>query len=573
MLSLSLVIAIFDGIYFIFHESLSIFLGLGLVHLLLFVPLNLFGSHYLFKPIHNLFEHNGNRDKARERLLRLTRYSTTWIFMLGLLFFLLTQIPLFLTPDMFPEIDGFHPEKMPLLFLVGNIPVLLFVDAILPAFICYLLINDFSFDLKDKAHSEFGILYQPGKKRIGLTLVVVFAILVFIPAMLVIIELAIAVELGDQFSQFAEVDPLQMAMIDRFVVLVGMIISIVLLTRSFTRPIDSLLKKMNSVQKGDYSSRAAIMTDDEIGVLTSGFNDMVHELEISHDELADYNRTLEKRVNERTDELKQKNLQLEETLDQLKQMQKQVIVQEKMATLGQLVAGITHEINTPVGAIRSMNNTKAKAADKLQKALASIDLDAHGIERDVQKALTAIRNADHLIDQGTARLDNIIKNLKNFVKLDEAEATLADIHQGLDSVLALMSHDLLSDIEVIRDYGDIPSFVCHARKLNQVFFNILKNAAQAIDNRGQIAITTSLDSNMAHIAIRDTGRGIQPEHLESIFDPGFSTRGASVRTTLGLSICYQIISEHEGTIEVKSKPGEGSVFTIIIPIDFRNVNK
>ncbi|MHC4541215.1 MAG: sensor histidine kinase, partial [Planctomycetota bacterium] len=175
-----------------------------------------------------------------------------------------------------------------------------------------------------------------------------------------------------------------------------------------------------------------------------------------------------------------------------------------------------------------------------------------------------------LIDQGTERLDEIITNLKNFVRLDEAEMTRADIHEGLDSVLALIRHDLLTNVEVVREYGEIPPFVCQPRKLNQVFLNILKNACQAIENTGRITITTNLKENRVHVAIRDTGKGIKQAELKSIFDPDFTTKNSVIRASLGLSTSYQIIQEHHGEIKVESQPGKGSVFTVILPTEFRN---
>ena len=283
------------------------------------------------------------------------------------------------------------------------------------------------------------------------------------------------------------------------------------------------------------------------------------------DKVYELNVNLERKVEDRTRELKQKNTELEDTLNQLQQMQKQVIVQEKMASLGQLVASLTHEFNTPIGAIRSMKDTKSKALARLQTALKNA-----GSDHDVETVLEAILNADQLIDQGTERLNEIITNLKNFTRLDEAETAVADIHEGLESVLALIKHDLLKDIEVVRKYGEIPPFLCQPRKLNQVFLNILKNACQAIDGGGRITITTSLIENMVHVAIRDTGKGIKAEDLKTIFDPGFTTRSSVVRASLGLSISYQIVQEHDGSIIVESQPGKGSVFTMIIPMKFND---
>ncbi|MCK4893706.1 MAG: HAMP domain-containing protein, partial [Calditrichia bacterium] len=395
----------------------------------------------------------------------------------------------------------------------------------------------------------------------------VFLILGFLPPLLVILDI-VAVSLGDEYDQFTNLDPLGTVLVDRFIVLIGMIIAVVLITRSFTKPIYSLLKAINKVREGDYSTQAAIIAEDEIGLLTKEFNEMVNELDSSHNKLEEYSRTLEMKVENRTQELKEKNSELEDTLNELKQMQKQVIVQEKMASLGQLVAGLTHEFNTPIGAIRSMKNTKSKALIKLQTALENIAPDTAGKDHEIRKVMGVILKADQLIDQGTERLNEIIINLKKFARLDEAETVMADIHEGLDSVLALIRHDLLTNIEVVREYSEIPPFVCHPRKLNQVFLNILKNACQAIEDKGRITITTSLKKHMVHVAIRDTGKGIKQDDLKSIFDPGFTTKSSVVRASLGLSICYQIIQEHHGKINVESQPGKGSVFTVILPTEF-----
>jgi signal transduction histidine kinase len=284
-------------------------------------------------------------------------------------------------------------------------------------------------------------------------------------------------------------------------------------------------------------------------------SDQVHELNIN----------LERKVEDRTQELNQKNVELEDTLDKLEKMQEQVIVQEKMATLGQLVAGLTHEINTPIATIRSMNDTRSKAVRKLQTTLAEIAPESAGKDQEIIKVMELMTKADQSVHQGAERLHEIINNLKNYARLDEAEVMQADIHEGLDSVLTLIEHDLLKNIEVVREYGEIPPIVCQARKLNLVFLNILKNASQAIEGEGRITITTTLIENMVHVAIRDTGKGIKQEELKSIFDPSFTTKGSVVRTSLGLSTSYQIIQEHKGKIDVESQPGKGSVFTVIIP--------
>jgi signal transduction histidine kinase len=537
----------------------------AVTHFVLFGLINFLGTHFLYKPIDHVFIQSENTKQANKRINHLALYSAGWIFFLGILSVAITFLLLFLFPK---DTEVVSMDKMPLIIFLTFVPSILFVNAIFPSFITYFLINDFNLDLKAKAFLHFQILYPVGKKRIGLTLLFVFIVLGFFPPLLVILDLVAVSSLGDKYAQFTSLDPFGTVLVDRFIVLVGMIFAVVLITRSFTKPIYSLLKEIDKVREGDYSSQAAIITEDEIGLLTKNFNEMVHELDISHNKLEEYSRTLEIKVEDRTQELKQKNSELEDTLSKLKQMQKQIIVQEKMATLGQLVAGLTHEINTPISAIRSMNDTKSKAVMKLQAALENAAPDAAGKEGEIRKVMEVILKADQLIDQGTERLNEIITNLKNYARLDEAEMTMADIHEGLDSVLALIKHDLLANIEIVREYSEIPSFVCHPRKLNQVFLNILKNACQAIEDKGRITITTSLKQNMVHVAIRDTGKGIKQDDLESIFDPSFTTKGSVVRASLGLSICRQIMQEHHGEIDVESQPGKGSVFTVTIPAEF-----
>ena len=286
-------------------------------------------------------------------------------------------------------------------------------------------------------------------------------------------------------------------------------------------------------------------------------SDQVHEL----------NLNLEQKVKDRTRELKLKNTELEDTLTKLKRMQNQVIVQEKMVTLGRLVAGLTHEINTPMSAIQSMNDTRSKALSKLKKALWKQRSDGEEKDLEIRKAMEMMENADQLIDQGSDRLNELIESLRNFVRLDEAEQKQVDIHEGIDSALALIKHDKLTDIEVVREFCDLPPILCRPRELNQVFLNLLLNAVTRIEGQGRITITTNTKGRHASIAFQDTGKGYRQDELNSIFDPVFTTDGPAVRTSLALSVSYKIVQEHGGNIEVESIPGQGSEFKVILPID------
>ncbi len=281
MLSLFVIIIIFDGIYFMYHRSLTIFLGLGSVHFALYVLLNYLVSYFMYKPIDRVFTGiGGNMDMAKKRISRLPWYASAWIFLLGNLYVALALLPLYFIPTIFANPDNFAIEKIPpQLFFYSIIPSLYFVYALFPAFIAYFLINDFILDLKEKVHKEFKILFAIGKKKIGLMLFFVFLFLVFLPSLLVMLHLEIAIGVEEKYIQFTKLSPLETLMIDRFVVFVGTIIAVVLITRAFTKPINSLLHAMSTVREGDFSTQAALITEDEIGMLTKEFNEMVHGLQ------------------------------------------------------------------------------------------------------------------------------------------------------------------------------------------------------------------------------------------------------------------------------------------------------
>ncbi len=304
MLSLYPLILAFDSIYFVLHKSLEVFLMSALGHFVLFGLINFLGTYFLYKPIDHVFIQREDTEQARKRINHLAWYSAGWIFSLGFINVAITFLPLLLFPTMYNSVP-FSMDKVPPILWLEFIPSLLFVYAIFPSFITYFLINDFNLDLKTKAFFHFQFLYPAGKKRVGLTLLFVFIILGFFPTLLVILDIVIYSSVADQYAQFTSLSPLQTILVDRFVVLVGMIFAIVLITRSFTKPIHSLLKAINRVREGDYSTQAAIVTEDEIGVLTQGFNEMVNQLNISHKELEEYSRTLEDKVKERTRELEE----------------------------------------------------------------------------------------------------------------------------------------------------------------------------------------------------------------------------------------------------------------------------
>lgn len=187
----------------------------------------------------------------------------------------------------------------------------------------------------------------------------------------------------------------------------------------------------------------------------------------------------------------------------------------------------------------------------------------------LMKAMDVFVETNNVAKIAAYKIDAIISALRTFARLDEAEVEECDLHEGIESALVLLTHELGDRIEVTRDYGDLPPVECRGREINQVFMNILSNAIGAIEREGSISISTRSDKDNAIVRIADTGRGIPPEDHRRIFDPGFTTKGRGVSLGLGLPIAYSIIQSHKGSIEVDSKAERGTCFTVTIPARYR----
>lgn len=251
-------------------------------------------------------------------------------------------------------------------------------------------------------------------------------------------------------------------------------------------------------------------------------------------------------------ELYQKNAKnvrdLKAALEELKETQLQLINSEKMASLGQLVAGVAHEINTPVASIKSNNSITSKLISKIEK-------------EDLREMFTQINSLDR---EAIQRISNIVVSLKKFVRLDEAELQEANINKEIDLTLDLISHETKNKIEIEKHYGEIPPIKCYPNMLNQVFTNILVNACQAVKDKGKIIITTDFKSGNLIVKIKDNGQGIPKENINKIFTAGFTTKGVGVGTGLGLAISRKIIDKHNGKIQVYSEVGIGTEFIITL---------
>lgn len=282
----------------------------------------------------------------------------------------------------------------------------------------------------------------------------------------------------------------------------------------------------------------------------------------SYREIDNLNTNLEALVEQRTKEVRDKHAELQEAYDRLKTTQLQLLRSEKMASLGMLVAGVAHEINTPLGAISSGIDTFIRGFKKIREHLVSIP----GMEPVTEK-LDILENLASVNETACSRITSIVKTLRNFARLDEGEFKKVNLHDGIDSTLTLTAHLSSNRITVIKDYGELPQLECHANQINQVFMNILVNACQAIEGTGTITIKTFLKDEHIHVAIADTGVGIPKDNISKIFDPGFTTKGVGVGTGLGLSISYRVVEEHGGKIMVDSEVGKGTTFTVVLPLE------
>jgi len=335
------------------------------------------------------------------------------------------------------------------------------------------------------------------------------------------------------------------------------------------------------------SATSNLKRDEEGEIIgTEGILRDVTERKKMEQKLQDYTENLEKRVEERTKELKEANKELEDALTNLKNLQSQLLQSEKMASIGQLAAGVAHEMNNPIGFIHCnletlqgyvedvtrllhkydelegvLQGSKREEADSIHQQLEDLkkEIDLDFVLEDLSKVVSETR-------EGSERLAKIVRDLKDFSHVDEAELKYANINEGIESTLNIVWNELKYKAEVVKEYGELPDVACYPQQLNQVFMNLLVNAAQAIEERGKIKIKTFSDDEHIYIQISDTGMGIPQENLSRIFEPFFTTKEVGKGTGLGLSMSYGIIKKHQGKIDVESHLGEGTTFTIELPL-------
>ncbi len=279
-------------------------------------------------------------------------------------------------------------------------------------------------------------------------------------------------------------------------------------------------------------------------------------------------------------EMRAVHQELENAYNHLKLVQMQAVQQEKMASVGQLAAGVAHEINNPMGFISSNLTSLAKYINKVKAFEAALlDLAQGTGNEDLLVEIGKVKKSmkiDFILEdmgslleeslEGAERVRRIVQDLKSFSHVDEAQWKPINLNENLDSTLNMVRNEIKYVADVVREYGEIPPVTCRPQQLNQVFMNILVNAAHAIEGHGTITVCTRQEQEQVWVLISDTGKGIAPEHLNRIFEPFFTTKDVGKGTGLGLSICYDIIHKHAGEISVTSTVGVGTTFTIKLPI-------
>ena len=303
-----------------------------------------------------------------------------------------------------------------------------------------------------------------------------------------------------------------------------------------------------------------------------------HLVERSMDLMSDeLNARLEEKLATET-ALHQEKAEQAALIKRLEEAHNQLLQSEKMASIGQLAAGVAHEINNPIGYVSSNLGTLRGYVGSLLdliEAYESVELPEGAARERIEVAKTRA-DLDYLrgdiVDlmsetgDGITRVRGIVQDLKDFAHADKGEWVLADIHKGLQSTLNVVNNEIKYKARVVKEYGELPMLRCLPAQLNQVFMNLLVNAAHAIEEQGSIIIRTGVRDDMAWVEIADTGSGIPAHLLTRIFDPFFTTKPVGKGTGLGLSISYGIVQKHGGSIEVVSEPGQGTTFRVLLPL-------
>jgi len=257
-------------------------------------------------------------------------------------------------------------------------------------------------------------------------------------------------------------------------------------------------------------------------------------------------------------------LRLSNELGELRESQAEILERDRLLALNQLVAGLAHEIHTPLGAMLSSADLLKRSIGRLKTAAKKGPDEKAGAA--LQRRLDPLEKSAAILIEGARRIQAVVKTLRLFSRLDEASLKAVDLHEGLETSLELLRYRLGTRIRVVKDFGRLPEVFCRPDALNQVFMNLLLNAVQAIEGDGEIRIATRVTGGKVVVEITDSGVGIPEENLARVFDLGFTTKGGTGGAGIGLALTRRIVQEHDGTIHARSAPGQGTTLTVLLPL-------
>ena len=362
-----------------------------------------------------------------------------------------------------------------------------------------------------------------------------------------------------------------------------------LLGTYLTRQLKVLQVTAKKISHGDYSTRIPVTGHDEVADVSSAFNRMstaLQETQTSRDEyeeqLIELNQTLEEKVERRTAQINRQVAELQAANDKIADTQAKLIQSEKLASVGQLAAGVAHEINNPIGFVRSNLTTLTEYVETYQTLLKAYRSLTSLAEEERSGHLTEIRKIEDTEDiefineditellkdsvDGTARVRDIVQGLRDFSHTGGQSRTSCDLNRCIESTLKIVKNGLQNKCTIETSLQPVPEVMANTGEINQILMNLMVNAGQAVGDNGLITVKTAIHNNSVQIDIQDNGPGIDPSHLDKLFDPFFTTKPVGEGTGLGLAISYGIIQDHDGEIEVHSELGVGTTFTIRLPV-------
>ena len=327
---------------------------------------------------------------------------------------------------------------------------------------------------------------------------------------------------------------------------------------------------IHSVSIDDSALRHVIPTPNNLAVIDNSLNLIMLSITIflTMTYFVSAFQKEQSRSNRLVKELRESNTELELTLSELKATQSELVQSEKMAGLGKLAAGIAHEINNPVGALKSSADTTSQCLIQIEERIENDD-NFNSIRDDSKflKLLEVLKTNSSVFKTVSERISGTVNGFIQFTRLDNAGFARVDIHEGIDNALLLIRNELKPGTSIERKFGEIPKIACYPGELNQVFLNLLTNAAQTTERGGKITIRTFEEKGKVFIQIRDTGAGIPREKLSGLFNLEFSKKDSRVKAGMGLFTSYNIVDQHYGEIKVESVEGEGSIFTVVLPFN------